>query len=204
MGDAQDYWDWRKNLPPNATIFSSGAFPVTTQPITEGGIPGTPSYTRPYTEPKPGSTPPVGPGYIPNVTAPGERGVKMPSGMPMGDFGNPKPVQPPETEDEAFRRKAKELFANKDFTGALALMAKSTQGNNKLAAPPVYHVSAPQRMGGGKDLSGAGGGMMRQAIEEMGKYNLMQPIQRKPGEISRYDILNKKQSSIKDLLAQLG
>jgi hypothetical protein len=201
MGDAQDYWDWRKNLPPNATIFSSGAFPVTTQPITEEGIPGTPNYVRPYTDPKPGTVVPplTGPGYVPNVTSPGAPGVRMPSGLPMGDFGNPNPTQPVESDDDRFKRKVKEMLANKDFMGGLALMNK---GKPPLPPPQPFRVSAPQHMSGGKDLSGAGGGMMRQAIEEMGKFNLM--AGRKPGEQGRYDILNKRQSSLKDLLAQLG
>jgi hypothetical protein len=203
MAEAQDYWDWRKNLPPNATIFSSGAFPVTTQPVTEEGIPGTPNYVRPYVDPKPGTVVPplTGPGYIPNVTSPGQPGVKMPSGVPIGDFGNPAPTQPIETDDERFKRKALELLQNKDFSGALSAIAKGATAH-KIAPPPVFHVEAPQRMGGGKDLSQAGGGMMRQAIEEGGKFNLL--AGRKPGEQGRYDILNKRQGGLKDLLAQLG
>ena len=71
-----------------------------------------------------------------------------------------------------------------------------------MQAPQPFHVSAAQHMGGGKDLSGAGGNMMRQAVEELAKYNLM--AGRKPGEQGRYDILNKRQGGIKELLAQLG
>jgi hypothetical protein len=213
MGEYSDYaWDWRKNLPPLPTMFG-GAFdrePPSVAPMITGGAPGAaPPPAVPILPDVEKNRPPVppsaGPGYATSPVG-NPVGVKFPSGMPMGDFGNPTPKaadgQPGETEAEAKARILKAYLESKDFSGALGAIGKGL--NKKPAGPmaPVFHVSPAAHMSGGKDLSQAGGGFMSKALEELGKFNLM--AGRKPGEQGRYDILNKRQSSINDLLKQLG
>ena len=195
MADDANIWDWRKNLPPIATIFPQLGTP-SMAPFTEIGTPSmAPAVplTRPYTAPPPAA---VGPGYTPNLTAPGVTGVKMPSGVPLGDFGNPAPKaadgQPPaEDPDAKWKREFLEKVKNGDFTGGLAALAKATGGGGTAAASHPFHVSAPQRMGGGKDLSQAGGNLMSKALADMAAIDLTQPIKRKGNEQDRYDRLKR-------------
>ena len=198
MAEYSDYaWDWRRNLPPLPTIFGRGFNdrPPSIAPLTTTGVPdSTPNYTLPLPETR---RPPLpagaGPGWIPGVTAPGTTGVKFPSGMPLGDFTNPAPTaasgQPAETEAEAKARILKAYLESKDFSGALGAIGKGM--TKKPAGPmaPAFHVSGASRMGGGKDLSQAGGGFMSKALEELAKFSLL--AGRKPGEQARYDILNR-------------
>lgn len=202
MADDANPFDWRKNLPPIATIFPQLGVP-SMAPFGETGMPyPTPDPTplRPYTMPK--VNPPLGPGSAPNITAPGQTGIKFDSGVPLGDFTNPSPTQPAEDPDAKFKRQLQEYMKSKDFSGALGAIGKGMTRPKAPITTQPFHVSAPTHMSQGKDLSGAGGGFMSKAMEELAKYNLM--AGRKPGEQGRYDILNKRQSSLKDLLAQLG
>ena len=204
--DALD-WNWRRNnLPPIATIFPTLGTP-STAPMTETGVPNSsPNLVRPYTAAPP--QPAVGPGYTPNLTAPGVTGVKMPSGMPLGDFGNPAPTaasgKPAETDAEAKARILKTFLDNKDFMGGLAALAKASGGAPQ-AQSHVFRVSSPSHISGGKDLSQAGGNLMAQALAATREdTDLRTPLKRKGGERDRYDILNKRQGGLKELLAQLG
>ena len=206
MADAaQDYWDWRKNLPPNATSMTTMGLLPGMQPMTEVGLPGTtPNLVRPYTPPK--TNPMTGPGLAPNITAPGETGVRFPSGMPLADFTNPVPTAATtSTADDEYKQKALEaLIKDKNFGAALALLAKSAGGGRSTATSSPFHVS-PAHMGGPKkSVEGAAGAAMQRAMATLEDSDLRVPIKRKGGAQGRYDILARRQNQdLSELLKNL-
>jgi hypothetical protein len=193
MADDANPWDWRKNLPPNATAMSVLGLLPGMQPVTEVGVPGsTPNMVRPYTANP--VNPDTGPGYAPAVTAPATRGTAM--DPPLLGFGSPTAVAgKPETEAEAKARILKSYLENKDFMGGLAAIAKGAGG--KGAPTPHPMQMSGMSMGHGlPDLKGAGGQLMAKALADMAAVDLTKPIQRKSasGAQARYDILGRRQT----------
>ena len=195
---AQDYWNWRNNLPPIATIFPQLGAP-SVAPMTEVGVPGsTPNLVRPYTPPK--TNPLTGPGLAPNITAPGVTGVTFPSGMPLADFTNPTPTaasgQPASTADDEYKKNAFEaLLKNKDFGGALAMLVKGMGGGKSTATSSPFRVSAANMGGPKRSVEGPAGQLLGKAMATLEESDLRVPIKRKGGGAqSRYDILARRQN----------
>ena len=194
MAEAQDYWDWRKNLPPVPTMSLLGVPSMT--PVTEGGIPTpTATLTRPYTAAPP--APALGPGYTPNLVG-NPVGVKFPSGMPLGDFGNPAPTAAsgqPNADDEFKKKALEELLKNKDFGGALAMLVKGMGGAKSTATSSPFRVSGASMGGPKNNVAGAAGAAMQRAMATLEDTDLRTPLKRKGGGAqSRYDILKQRQS----------
>jgi len=181
-------WDWKRGLPPSMTVPS--LFP-SVEPMTDVGVPASTSTDIPVLPPPETRRPPIvtGPGAAGNITAPGVTGVKFDSGVPLGDFTNPNPTQPAEDPDAAFKRKLQEYMKSKDFSGALGAIGKGVTRPKAPITTQPFHVSPAAHMSQGKDLSGAGGGFMSKALEELAKFSLV--AGRRPGEQGRYDILNR-------------
>ena len=164
--------------------------PMTTRGTPADNIPAVPILPD-IEKNRPLVPPGAGPGYNPGIVG-NPVGTALQPGL--GDFGKPVPNaadgKPAETEDEAKRRILKAYLESKDFSGALGAIGK---GATKKPPAPIttqpFHVSGASRMGGGKDLSQAGGGFMSKALEELAKFSLV--TGRKPGEQARYDILNR-------------
>ena len=196
---AQDYWDWRKNLPPHATSMMPMGLLPGMQPMTEVGVPGTtPNLVRPYTPPK--TNPMTGPGLAPNITAPGVTGVTFPSGMPLADFTNPTPTaasgQPASTADDEFKKNAFDaMIKNKDFGGALAMLIKGMGGGKSTATSSPFRVSAANMGGPKRSVEGPAGQLLGKAMATLEESDLRVPIKRKGGGAqTRYDILARRQN----------
>ena len=206
---AQDYWDWRKNLPP-VPIFSAFGQP-TIAPLTQTGIPDSQIDTTVRRFPDNQGNPPMGPGFAPNVTAPGVAPGQTAMSPPLNGFGNPDPVAKQAASaaqtianDDYKQRALEALLKNKDFGAALALMVKGMGGGKSTATSSPFHVS-PANMGGPKkSVEGAAGAAMQRAMATLEDSDLRVPIKRKGGAQGRYDILARRQNQdLSELLKNL-
>jgi hypothetical protein len=195
MPDSEYSWDWRRNLPPvpSMSLFSGLGVAPTNKPWGE--------TTPDNAMPAPAMN--TGPGYTPNITAPGNPGVTMPSGMPFGSMGNPDArsaevaAQAVANKPKTYEERLLEALKNKDFMGGLAAIAKGTgYGGTKVTSHP-FHVSAASMGPGLPDHRGQGSAFMAKALADMASpdKDLTIPIQRKSarGAQARYDILAQRQ-----------
>jgi hypothetical protein len=175
--------------------------------------PRVPSITTvpPSIDPERQQQPLTGPGNIPGVVGvPPGSGTAMPDGGPgLGGFGTVKPTGNPQKADEdGFWAKVLKMSQDKNFMGALDALGlgagKAPQGSppkfpkaQMSPATPLrpYPTVTSEAKG---ILAGASGPASLDMLKPLPGASKNAPLQK------RYDLLNKRQAGLTQLLQELG
>jgi hypothetical protein len=171
--------------------------------------PRAPSITTapPSIDPERQQQPLTGPGNTPGVVGvpPGSSTV-MPDGGPgLGGFGTVKPTGNPQKEDEdTWAKKLLKMAQDKNFIGALDALTggpgKAPEGSPPKI--PKYQMSPASPLRPYPTVTNDAGKMLAGATPPA--VDLRTPVSKNAALQKRYDILNKRQTGLLQLLQEIG